>query len=178
MRQSVRQTAALVALVAITGLVLAVPAGGDGPLVVNGGGAGTFAADLDGDGDIDGSRFGLGATIRSGGAAQGHFECLMAGDSDILGLHLMAVEGKVTTGSADVAGTATLGGLATVNLANGILFRGVPFTVQLKAGGPGSGALRLTVIGAFDGVPGDSVPGNGNYDLPWELVANGRIDVH
>ncbi len=145
---------------------------------MTGGGAGTFAADLDHDGDIDGSRFGLGATIRAGGAVQGHFECLMAGDSDILGLPLMAVEGKVMTGTADVAGAAMLGGVATVNLANGTLFRGVAFTVQLKAGGPGSGSLKLTVIGAFDGVPGDSVPGNGNYDLPWELVAHGRIDVH
>ena len=177
MRQIVRQTAMLVALGAIAGLILAGPAGGDGPLVVNGGGAGTFAADLDGDGDVDGSRFGLGATIRAGGAAQGHFECLMAGDSDILGLSLMAVEGKVMTGSADVAGTATLGGVGTVNLANGTLFRGVPFTVQLKTGGPGSGSLKLTVIGAFDRVPGDSVPGNGNYDLPWERVVHGRIDV-
>ncbi len=178
MRQIVRQTAALVASGAIAGLVLAGPAGGDSPLVVSGGGAGTFAADLDGDGDIDGSRFGLGATIRGGGAAQGHFECLMAGDSDILGLALMAVDGKVMTGTADIAGNATLGGVATVNLANGTQFRGVPFTVQLQAGGPGSGSLKLTVIGAFDRVPGDSVPGNGNYDLPWEHVVNGRIDVH
>jgi len=177
MRQIVRQIAALVALGAIAGLILAGPAGGDGPRVVNGGGAGTFAADLDGDGDVDGSRFGLGATIRASGAVQGHFECLMAGDSDILGLALMAVEGKVMAGSADAAGTATLGGVATVNLANGTVFRGVPFTVQLKAGGPGSGSLKLTVIGAFDGVPGDTVPGNGNYDLPWELVMNGRIDI-
>ena len=178
MRQIVRQTAVLVASGAIAGLVFAGPAGGDGPLVVSGGGAGTFAADLDGDGDVDGSRFGLGATFRSGGAAQGHFECLMAGDSDILGLHLMAVAGKLVTGSVDTAGIVTLGGVATVNLANGTQFRGVSFTVQLKAGGPGSGSLKLTVIGAFDGVPGDSVPGNGNYDLPWELVVNGRIDVH
>jgi hypothetical protein len=30
---------------------------------VTGGGAGTFAQDLDGDGDIDGSRFGIGVVI-------------------------------------------------------------------------------------------------------------------
>jgi hypothetical protein len=36
----------------------------------------------------------------------------------------------------------------------------------------------LTVIGAFDGVPGDTIPGNGNYDLPVETVATGQIRIH
>jgi hypothetical protein len=39
------------------------------------------------------------------------------------------------------------------------------------------GRLKLTVIGAFDGVAGDTLPGNGNYDLPTETVATGRITV-
>jgi hypothetical protein len=73
---------------------------------VTGGGTGTFAdgkidpwdiddldGDLDGDGDIDGSQFGMGVIMFADGLAQGHFECLMAGASDILGLPLMAVEG-------------------------------------------------------------------------------------
>jgi len=102
----------------------------------------------------------------------------MAGNADILGLPLMAVEGKVTGGWANaVTGTAMLEGVATVNLANGVAFRGVQFEVQLVAGGPGVGQLRLTVIGAFDGVPGDAVPGNGNYDLPVETVATGQIRI-
>jgi hypothetical protein len=153
-------------------------AGARAPLIVSGGGTGTFAADLDGDGDVDGSHFGLGV-IFSGGSARGHFECLMAGNADILGLPLMAVEGTVTGGSADPAlGTASLTGTATVNLANGVIFRSVPFSVQLTAGGPAAGGLRLTVLGAFDGVPGDVAPGNGNYDLPPETVATGAIGVH
>jgi hypothetical protein len=148
------------------------------PLVVSGGGTGTFAADLDGDGDIDGSHFGLGVVF-SGASVRGHFECLMAGNADILGLPLMAVEGKVTGGSADrAAGTAILSGTATVNLGGGVIFRGVPFSVGLTAGGPGVGGLQLTVLGAFDGVPGDVAPGNGNYDLPPETVATGAIRVH
>lgn len=146
---------------------------------VTGGGAGTFRADLDSDLDSDGSRFGMGVVILGGGSAKGHFECLMAGDSDILGLPLMAVEGKVTSGSADVsAGMATFAGLAAVNLANGTIFRDVPFQVTVTQGGPGVGTLRLTVIGVFDLVPGDQVPGNGNYDLPNEWVDTGQISIH
>ena len=149
----------------------------DQSVVVSGGGTGTFAADLDGDGDVDGSHFGVGAIFGSG-TARGHFECLMAGNADILGLPLMAVEGKVTGGSADAAsGTARLTGIATVNLGSEGAFRGVPYEVRLWAGGAEAGRLQLTVIGAFDGVPGDAIPGNGNYDLPVETVATGQIRV-
>ena len=145
------------------------------PTQVIGGGTGTFDADLDGDGDIDGSQFGIGVVIKDG-SAQGHFECLMAGRSDILGLHLMAVQGQVTDGSV-AGGAATFNGVATVNLGNGAMFPGIPFEVTVTEGGPGVGTLTLTVIGAFDGVPGDTAPGNGNYDLPTETVRSGRIRI-
>jgi hypothetical protein len=174
----VKRTLLLIAAIAAATAVGAPAVGAQGPLVVSGGGTGTFAADLDGDGDIDGSHFGLGVVF-SGGSVSGHFECLMAGNADILGLPLMAVEGKVTGGSADrAAGTAILSGTATVNLGGGVIFRGVQFSVRLTAGGPAAGGLQLTVLGAFDGVPGDVAPGNGNYDLPQETVASGAIRVH
>ena len=150
---------------------------GTSSTAVIGGGSGTFGADLDGDGDIDGSHFGIGVIVGEGGSANGHFECLMAGNADILGLHLMAVEGKVTAGVVNADGSVTFGGVATVNLGNGTIFRGVPFTVTVTSGGPGEGTLQLTVIGVFDGVPGDESPGNGNYDLPVETVATGQIEV-
>ena len=144
---------------------------------VTGGGTGTFGADLDGDGEIDGSQFGMGLVIQ-GSTAKGHFECLMAGRSDILGLHLMAVEGKVDGAIANPDGSVSFSGAARVNLANGQIFEGVPFLVLVTAGGPGTGTLELTVIGAFDGVPGDTTPGNGNYDLPPETVNTGQIKIH
>jgi hypothetical protein len=147
-------------------------------LVVNGGGQGTFGTDLDDDGDIDGSHFGMKISIFGNGSAKGHFECNMAGNADILGLPLMAVEGKVTNGSANADESATFSGIATVNLGNGVIFRDVPFNVTVTAGGPGVGTLTLTVIGAFDGVPGDTIVGNGNYDLPTETVASGQIKIH
>jgi hypothetical protein len=167
----------IVFAVALAAAFVAPVAVADRPVVISGGGTGTFAADLDGDGDVDGSHFGVGA-ILGGGTARGHFECLMAGNADILGLPLMAVEGKVMGGSADAAsGTATLTGVATVNLGSEGRFRGVPYEVRLWAGGAGAGRLQLTVIGAFDGVPGDTLPGNGSYDLPVERVATGQIRV-
>ncbi len=42
----------------------------------------------------------------------------------------------------------------------------MPFRVPVTLGGAATGTLQLTVIGAFDGVLGDTAPGNGNYDLP------------
>jgi hypothetical protein len=166
----------LIVLAAVAAASLFAPvAGADAPIRITGGGTGTFGADLDGDGDIDGSHFGVGAVLR-GGSAKGHFECLMAGNADILGLPLMAVEGKVASGGA-AGNSATLTGTATVNLGNGTIFRGVPFSVVLHSGGAGTASLQLTVIGAFDGVPGDTVLGNNNYDLPPETVATGQISI-
>jgi len=143
--------------------------------VISGGGTGTFGFDLDADGDIDGSHFGLGVIVGRN-FASGHFECLMAGNTDILGLPLMAVEGRVTRGSIS-GGSARFSGIATVNLGHGDIFRGVPFSVIVQGGGPGVGKLQLTVMGVFDGVPGDTITGNGNYDLPVEIVATGRISI-
>jgi len=163
--------------VVATAALLAPIATADRPVVVSGGGTGTFFADLDGDGDIDGSHFGLGVTFK-GGVARGHFECQMAGNADFLGLRLMAVEGNVTDGWVNAAaGTAMLEGVATVNLATEGAVRGIPFRVLLTAGGPGAGQFQLTVIGEFAGVPGDTDLTNGNYDLPVETVATGQIRI-
>src|SRR3989449_9490193 len=82
---------------------------------VTGGGMTTFGADLDGDGDVDGSHFGFTAVIADDGSAQGHFTCLMAGNANFLGLHVMAVQGPVTGGALDgrsFRGTATVKGLS------------------------------------------------------------------
>jgi hypothetical protein len=144
---------------------------------VQGGGTGTFGADLDGDGSVDGSQFGMGVAILGNGAARGHFLCLMAGRSQILGLSLMSVEGRVTEGVLNADGSATFTGVGSVNLGNGTIVREVSFRVTAWPGGPGVGTMQLTVIGAFEGVPGDTTIGNGNYDLPNETVTSGRIAI-
>ncbi len=39
------------------------------------------------------------------------------------------------------------------------------------------GPTRLTVLGAFDGTPGDTISGNGEYDLATETVTSRQIVV-
>ena len=148
-----------------------------GVTMVRGGGTGSFGADLDGDGQIDGSQFGMSLAIRGDGSAGGSFLCLMAGRSQILGLHLMSVQGQVTGGMLNADGSATFSGTGSVNLGGGTIAPGLGFRVTTRPGGPGVGQMQLTVIGAFDGVPGDTTTGNGNYDLPWETVRSGQIAV-
>ena len=151
--------------------------GSAGPTKATGGGTGTFNADLDGDGDIDGSHFGFAVIKGPGSSARGHFMCQMAGNADFLGLKLMQVEGRISSASFNTDGSVTFSGSGSVNLANGTVFRGVAFTVSVTGGGPGVGTLQLTVIGAFDRVPGDTIPGDGNYSLPVETVATGLISI-
>jgi hypothetical protein len=169
-------------------------AGGPGPVTsaaqsaaarpsvqTTGGGTTTFGTDLDGNGAINSSHFGFAAVIASDGSAHGHFMCLMAGNAEILGLKLMAVQGPVTFGSAD--GTR-FGGTATVKVFHAFgngresIFENVPYSVVVAPGGAGVGTLQMTVSGVFDGVAGDVVVGNGNYDLAKETVHSGRITIH
>jgi hypothetical protein len=151
------------------------PSGAAQPEMATGGGTGTFNADLDGDGDIDGSHFGF-AAIQNSKKVNGHFLCQMAGNKDFLGLKLMQVEGDVAS-VVFFADSATFSGTGSVNLADGTKFTDVPFTVTVTAGGPGVGTLQLTVIGLFDGVPGDTIPGDNNYSLPVETVETGLISI-
>ena len=148
---------------------------------VTGGGTTTFGADLDGDGDIDGSHFGFAAVIADDGSAQGHFTCLMAGNADFLGLHLMAVQGHITSGAPDgrsFTGTATVKVLNAFGPGVQSIFRDIPFVVTVTPGGPGVATLQLTVFGVFDGVPGDVALGNHNYDLAKETLTTGQIAIH
>src|SRR6266508_6930073 len=147
---------------------------------VTGGGSTTFGADLDGDGDVDASHFGFAAVIAGDGSAQGHFTCLMAGNANFLGLHLMAVQGPVTSGALDgrsFSGTATVKVLNAFGPGVQSIFRDIPFAVTVTPGGPRVATLQLTVFGVFDGVAGDVAPGNGNYDLASETLATGQITI-
>jgi len=129
------------------------------PVVVSGGGTGTF------DGVHPGSQFGMGVVFR-GATVQGHFNCVMAGRSAFAGLRLMKVDGQVTSGSTNAAaGTATFSGTGTLHMNNAK--SQVAFTVKVTRGGPGVGTLQLTVNG----------PPVGLFPLPVEHVATGGIAV-
>src|SRR5437762_10561384 len=147
---------------------------------VTGGGTATFGADLDGDGDIDGSHFGFAAVIAGDGSAQGDFTCLMAGNANFLGLRLMAVQGPVTSGAPDgrsFSGTATVKVLNAFGPGVQSTFRDIPFAAVVTPGRPGIATLQLTVFGVFDGVAGDVAPGNHNYDLARETLTTGQITI-
>jgi hypothetical protein len=152
-----------------------------GGVQTSGGGTTSFGQDLDGNGAINLSHFGFTAVISGDGSAHGHFMCLMAGNAEILGLKLMAVQGPVTFGSAD--GTQ-FGGTATVKVFHAFgngresIIENVSYSVVVAPGGAGVGTLEMTVYGVFDGVAGDVVLGNGNYDLAKETLRSGRITIH
>jgi hypothetical protein len=130
------------------------------PVVLSGGGTGTF------DGIHPGSQFGMGVVFR-GTTVQGHFNCVMAGRSAFAGLRLMKVAGQVTAGSANpAAGTATFSGVGTLHMNKAK--SQVAFTVDVTRGGPGAGTLQLTVNG----------PPVGLFPLPVEHVATGQISMH
>jgi hypothetical protein len=168
----------LVSIVAAVAVLLCTPpTRAAAPTMVTGGGTGTFNADLDGDGEVDGSHFGFAVLKGPGASARGYFMCQMAGNADFLGLKLMQVDGRVSRASFNANGSVSFTGSGSVNLANGGVFRAVPFMVSVTPGGPATGTMQLTVIGAFDGVPGDTLPGDGNYSLPVETVVSGLISV-
>src|SRR5262249_58243221 len=93
-RGAMKMFACIVATAAV--LLGTTPTRASMPRMVTGGGTGTFNADLDGDGDIDGSHFGFAVLEGPGASARGHFMCQMAGNADFLGLKLMLVEGRVS----------------------------------------------------------------------------------
>ena len=136
---------------------------------ITGGGQGTFGFDLDADGDIDGSHFGIGVDILGGGAAQGHFTCLMAGNKEFMGLHLMLVEGQVDAGTANSsAGTGSFSGSGTLHINNDK--EDVTFVVHIvQEGGPGVGQFQLTVYDSSGGLI---------VAFPPEMVESGQIMMH
>jgi hypothetical protein len=128
-----------------------------GPSFANGGGHGTV------DGTTPFSQFGFGVTKGADGSVQGSFNCLMAGVSQFPGFTLMAVRGQVTS--------AVIGGGAASFDGAGMFQTGnqgklpATFHVEITAGGPGIGTLRLTLLTPF------------LFPLPTERVLNGQISI-
>jgi hypothetical protein len=119
----------------------------------NGGGRGTL------DGTTPFSDFGFNAANGRGGS----FNCLMAGSSQFTGFTLMAVRGTVTN-AVVTANAASFDGAGMFQTGNqGKL--PATFHVEVTAGGPGVGTLRLTLLTPFF------------FPLPTEHVLVGRISI-
>jgi hypothetical protein len=151
----------LVLTLALVVACVLVPASAATPVgIASGGGNGTF------DGSAPGSHFGFGVVF--GSPASGHFECNMAGNAPFGGLHLMAVEGQVEAGAANmVAGTGWFSGPGTLHIDSQKM--PVIFYVAVTDGGPGVGKLQLTVT-TRSGAPVAA--------FPPETVLTGQIDIH
>ena len=150
----------LVATVICSVALAATGAAANAPVILSGGGTGTF------DGVNPGSQFGF-AVVFGDGSVRGHFNCVMAGRSAVPGLRLMKVDGQVSAGSTNLAGgTATFSGSGTLHMDNKT--SQVAFTVRVKAGGRGVGTLQLSVNG----------PPVGSLVLGVETVATGQITIH
>jgi hypothetical protein len=153
-----RLVGALAGLLAACALVPA-PSSAAGPVTATGGGRGTT------DGIHAFSDFGFNVIQSSGGAVEGHFNCLMAGSSQFPGFTLMAVRGAVTQATVG-ASTASFDGVGTF-LAPGVFDKSAAtFHVEVTAGGPGVGTLHLTLLTPMF------------FDLPVEHVLHGQISIH
>ena len=109
-------------------------------------------------------QFGFSVTRSAEGSVQGHFNCLMAGATQFPGFTLMAVRGRVTSGTI-TAGAASFDGVGMFQTGNqGKL--PATFHFEVTAGGPGVGTLHLTLLTPFV------------FDLPTEQVLDGQIDIH
>jgi hypothetical protein len=128
-----------------------------GPAVANGGGHGT-------DGTRPFSQFGFDVTRSANGSVQGHFNCLMAGETRFPGFTLMAVRGQVTSGTIG-SSSASFDGAGMLQTGNQGKFPAT-FHVDVTAGGPGVGTLHLTLLTPFF------------FDLPIEQVMDGQISIH
>ena len=122
----------------------------------NGGGRGTV------DGATPFSDFGFGVSTDASGVL-GHFNCLMAGSARFPGFTLMAVRGDVTV-AAIARGAASFDGVGMLQTGNQGKFPAT-FHVEVTAGGPGVGTLRLTLLTPFV------------FPMPTERVLVGRISI-
>jgi murein DD-endopeptidase MepM/ murein hydrolase activator NlpD len=103
--------------------------------------------------------------------------CQMSDQAIALGIPFATLRGSVTGITALSEQAAVLSGTAELWLPDGQSLQGVSFRLRIQEGGPGLGALRIQLIGLFDGAAGDLDPGNGNYDQGWQTLTTGEIRV-
>ncbi len=147
--------------------------------IITGGGEGSLGADVDGDGEMDGAYFGIGATLQDEGAS-GHLVYGMWGNTDVEGLPVFGLEGQITGADRPPGSDSVLlTGSGTVDLGEGVTdsMRELPFEAFVTPGRADQGSLQVTIIGALDGALGDTVPDNGNYEMPAQAIASGQITL-
>ena len=165
----------LLAVAVFTAVVASSSAAELGTLVV-GGGEGRLDSDVDGDGDLDGSYFGIGV-VQQDGESSGYFVYGMWGNTDVMELPLLAIEGQISSSEVIGGSEMLFSGSGTVDLGDGVAIRDLPFDVLVIPSGPDEGSMQLTIKGAFDSQLGDLVPGNSDCEMPPQSVASGQISM-
>ncbi len=107
----------------------------------------------------------------------GSFTCELVEEAGPLGLPFTRVDVEVTGLDAPSEEEATLEGPARVELPSGEPMSGVPASVHLYAGEPGTGTLQIHLVGVFDGERFDQIPDDGDYTMLSLDVTMGSIDI-
>ena len=69
------------------------------------------------------------------------------------------------------------GAPVAIDMGSGGFLTDVPCEAIITKGRSDVGTIQITVIGQFDGVPGDMMTGNGNYDQAPVTVRGGLIRI-
>jgi murein DD-endopeptidase MepM/ murein hydrolase activator NlpD len=107
----------------------------------------------------------------------GSFHCEMSQEAVDFGIPVTQMDGVVSGFDSLAENLVRLSGTATLLLPDGTQMEEIPFVLRVGAGGPDEGVLRIRLIGAFDGEPGDARPGNGDYDQWWQSLTEGSIGI-
>jgi hypothetical protein len=89
---------------------------------------------------LQGSTFGIGVIVYTGGTATGDFEIALAGTSLLGQPQDITLVGKVSAGAANLDGSVTFSGTGTLDMGDGSLPLDVPFSVTTTTTG-----LQLTI---------------------------------
>ena len=89
---------------------------------------------------LRGSTFGIGVVVYPDGTATGDFEIVLAGTTLLGQPQDITLVGKVSAGTANLDGSVTFSGTATLDMGDGSLPLSVPFSAVVTTGG-----LQLTI---------------------------------
>lgn len=180
-RRSGRAAVALACLAALA--LLQVSAGpalaeeGDPVPLVGGRGLASFGSGSEGPlAATEGCRFDAGVTLEADVVA-GTFRCRMSEEAVALGVPFSTLVGAVTATSDATKHLATLSGTATLQLPDQQVMEDVGYVVAVREGRVDQGGLRIVLLDVFDEQPGDTLPGDGHYSLPDQILSMGHIRV-
>jgi murein DD-endopeptidase MepM/ murein hydrolase activator NlpD len=143
-----------------------------GSIHVSGAGAAEFQGDPD---PVPACTFDVDAL--NSDPPSGTFHCEMSQQAIDLGIPFSQMDAEVSGFDTTPEGQVRLSGTAALELPDGTQMEGITFLLRVGAGGPDEGALRIRLIGTFDGEQGDTTAGNGDYDQWWQSLTEGSIEI-